>query len=181
MWSKVGALLEKKSMLVWDSFRAHLSARICSTLKSLNTEPAVIPGGMTSMVQSLDVAINKPFKDRTRKKWQEWMLADQHTFTASGRIHKVEFPQICQWIYKAWEDIPNELVKKPFCKCCITNAMDDQMWDDDSDSDPFADIDEDQDVDLLYADSFEQQQAEIVPETYENLFEDNDSEDFYGF
>lgn len=96
-------------MLVWDSSRAHLSAPIRSTLKSLNTEPAVIPGGMTSMVQPLDVAINKPFKDHTRKKWQEWMLADQHTFTASGSIRKVEFPQICQWIYKGWEDIPNFL------------------------------------------------------------------------
>ena len=40
------------------------------------------------------------------------------------------------------------------------------MWEDDSNSDPFAGID----VDLLYADSFEQQQAEIDPESYENLF-----------
>jgi len=77
VWSKVGGLTREKSMLVWDSFRAHLSALIRSTLKSLNTEPAVIPGGMTSMVQPLDVAINKLFKDRMRKKWQEWMLADQ--------------------------------------------------------------------------------------------------------
>ena len=53
------------------------------------------------------------------------------------------------------------------------------MWEDDSD--PFADIDEDEDVDFLYADSFEQQQAEIDPETYENLFGDSDSEAFYGF
>lgn len=63
----------------------------------------------------------------------------------------------------------------------MDGTEDDQMWDDDSDSDPFADIDEDEDVDLLYADSFGQQQAEIDPETYENLFEDSDSEDFYGF
>ena len=86
VWSKVGGLTRRKSMLVWDSFRAHLSAPIRCTLKSLNTEPVVIPGGMTSMVQPLDVAINKPFKDRMRKKWQEWMLVDQHTFTASGCI-----------------------------------------------------------------------------------------------
>ena len=56
VWSKVGGLARKKSMLVWDSFRAHLSAPIRSTLKSLNTEPVVIPGGMTSMVQPLEVA-----------------------------------------------------------------------------------------------------------------------------
>ena len=30
------------------------------------------------------------------------------------------------------------------------------MWEDDSNSDPFAGIDEDEDVDLLYANSFEQ-------------------------
>ena len=53
------------------------------------------------------------------------------------------------------------------------------MWEDDSNSDPFAGIDEDEDVDLLY--SFEQQQAEIDPESYENLFGDSDNEDFYGF
>ena len=53
------------------------------------------------------------------------------------------------------------------------------MWEDDSNSDPFAGIDEDEDVDLLY--SFEQQQAEIDPESYENLFEDSVSEDYYGF
>lgn len=137
------------------------------------------------MVQPLDVAINKPFKDHMRKKWQEWMLADQHTFTASGRIRKVELPQICQWICEAWEDIPNELIKKSFRKCCITNATDgtedDQMQEDDSDSDPFADIAEDDDADLLYAGSFERQQADIDPESYENLFGDSDSEDFYGF
>ena len=51
------------------------------------------------------------------------------------------------------------------------------MWDDDSNSDSFASID----VDLLYADSFEQQQAEIDPESYENLFGDSDSKDFNGF
>ena len=97
-----------------------------------DTFTAVIPGGMTSMVQPLDVAIHEPFKDHMRKKRQEWMLADQHTFTASGHIRKVELPQICQWIYKAREDIPNELIKKSFCKCCIINAMDgtedSQMW-----------------------------------------------------
>ena len=30
------------------------------------------------------------------------------------------------------------------------------MWEDDSNSDPFAGIDEDEDVDLLYTDIFEQ-------------------------
>ena len=85
-------------MLVWDSFRAHLSKPVRSTLRSINTECVVIPGGMTSMLQPLDVSINKPFKDRMRAKWQNWMLAGQHSFTAGGRIRKVELDEICRWI-----------------------------------------------------------------------------------
>lgn len=68
VWSKVGGLSRRKSMLVWDSFRAHLSKPVRSTLRSINTECVVIPGGMTSMLQPLDVSINKPFKDRMRAK-----------------------------------------------------------------------------------------------------------------
>ena len=59
----------------------------------------------------------------------------------------------------------------------MDGTEDNQMWEDDADL--FAGIDEDDDVDLLYADSFERQQADIDPESYENLL--GDSEDFYGF
>lgn len=186
VWSKVGGISRQKSMLVWDSFRAHLSKPIRCTLRSLNTEPVVIPGGMTSMLQPLDVSINKPFKDRMRAKWQEWMLAGEHTFIAGGRIRKVKLDEICRWISDAWNDIPTEMIAKSFRKCCITNAMDgtedEEIWEEESDSDPFADIDElDGDEELYYADDFERQQAEIAPEFYEAIFGESDSEDFYGF
>ena len=101
VWSKVGDLSRRKSMLVWDSFRAHLSKPVHNTLRSINTECVVIPGGMTSMLQPLDVSINKPFKDRMRAKWQNWMLAGQHSFTARGRIRKVELDEIYRWISDA--------------------------------------------------------------------------------
>ena len=90
-------------------------------------------------------------------------------------------------LLRPWEDIPSELIKKSFRKCCITNALDgtedDEMWDeDDDDSDPFTGInDDDDDADLHYADSYEREQADIDPEGYQNLFGDSDSEDFNGF
>ena len=34
---------------------------------------------------------------------------------------------------------------------------------------------------LYYADNFKQQQAEIEPECFENIFGERDSKDFYGF
>ncbi|KAK2559386.1 Pogo transposable element with KRAB domain [Acropora cervicornis] len=104
---------QKKSMLVWDSFRAHLSPPICNTLKSLNTESTV-----TSMLHPLNVTVNKPFKDCMRKKWQEWMLAGQNTFTASGHLSEGGTGSDLLVDSKAWEDILNKLIKKWFCKCC---------------------------------------------------------------
>ena len=186
VWSKVGGLSRRKSMLVWDSFRAHLSKPVRSTLRSINTECVVIPGGMTSMLQPLDVSINKPFKDRMRAKWQNWMLAGQHSFTAGGRIRKVELDEICRWISDAWDDIPPEMIAKSFRKCCITNALDgtedEEIWGEESDSDPFEDLDEmDGDDQLYYGEYFEEQTAEIDPKCFENIFGERDSEDFYGF
>lgn len=64
----------------------------------------------------------------------------------------------------AWDDIPPEMIAKLFRKCCITNALDgtedEQIWEEESDSDPFEDLDEvDGDDQLYYADHFERQLA----------------------
>ena len=139
---------------------------------------------MTSMLQPLDVSINKPFKDRMRVKLQNWMLEGQHSFTARGRIRKVELDEICRWIRDAWDSIPPEMIAKSFRKCCITNALDgtedEEIWEEESNSDLFEDLDEmDGDGQLYYADHFKQ--AEIEPGSFENIFGESDNEEFYGF
>lgn len=67
--------MRRKSLLVWDSFRGLLTQPIKNTLTRVNTVPAIIPDGMTSILQPLDVCINKPFKDIMQRKWQQWMLS----------------------------------------------------------------------------------------------------------
>ena len=74
VWAKVGGLMKCKSLLVWD-----LTQPVKNTPARLNTVPAIIPGGMTSILQPLDVCVNKPMKDILRWKWQEWMLTGNHT------------------------------------------------------------------------------------------------------
>jgi len=50
------------SLLVLDSFRGYLVDSVKLRLKEENTTMAVIPGGCTSRLQPLDVAVNKSFK-----------------------------------------------------------------------------------------------------------------------
>ena len=63
MWSKhPGGLLKKPSLLVYDQFKAHVTESTKWLATKLKTHLAVIPGGLTSQLQPLDVSVNKLFK-----------------------------------------------------------------------------------------------------------------------
>ena len=122
--SRIGGLGRRRSLLVLDSFEAHKTEQVKGSFKSENTDFVVIPGGLTSVLQPLDVCLNKPFKDRVRQKWMEWMAEGIHKLTAGGRQKKTSEELVCQWIGKGSRDIPREMVAKSFLKCGITNALD---------------------------------------------------------
>ena len=177
---------------MWDSFRAHLSDNVKRVLKNSRTDVAVIPGGMTSLLQPLDVGVNKPFKDNLRQYWNKWMLDGNHTFTPAGRIRKPDLRQICQWILESWNAISPDTIKRSFLKCCITNALDgtedDILWEEMDESDPFADDDGvesivDEEGDLFYADEDETAVLEVNDQEYRGIFgeSDVDESDFDGF
>ncbi|GFU77813.1 uncharacterized protein TNCV_1138211 [Trichonephila clavipes] len=50
-----GALRNPQSLLVWDMFRSHLTDNTKKLLTECNTDIGVIPGGLTSLVQPLDL------------------------------------------------------------------------------------------------------------------------------
>jgi len=55
------------TMLIYDSFKGHLEESVKEKFRDSNIDLAVISGGLTSICQSLDVAINKLFKNNLRK------------------------------------------------------------------------------------------------------------------
>ena len=156
LWIKVwkcrpGGLIRKKACLVYDMFKAHLVETVKKELEDINTDVAIIPGGLTNQLQPLDVSINKPFKEKVRTMWSNWMAGESdHSFTKGGRLKKPSITIWCQWVVKAWNEIDPAIIVKAFKKCSISNALDgsedDALYDtEDSDSeddaDPFADID----------------------------------------
>ena len=147
-----GYLLRKKACLVYDMFKTHLMDSIKKKLSEGNTDTAIIPGGLTSQLQPLDVSINKPFKDKVRVLWTEWMAGStDHELTRGGRLKKPSITLWCEWLVKAWNEIDAAIIVKAFLKCGISNALDgsedDMLYqeDDESDTDPFRDLDEDED------------------------------------
>ena len=53
-----------KSLLVLDAFSAHRTDTVKRRIDRKNTDIAIIPGGLTSRLQSLDVSMNKSFKSK---------------------------------------------------------------------------------------------------------------------
>ena len=68
--------------------RAHITDDIKQKIYSENTFPVIIPGGLTKLLQPLDIAVNKTFKANLRQIWESWMTSGEHSFTKSGRMQR---------------------------------------------------------------------------------------------
>ena len=60
--TRPGGLLKKNACLVYDCLKYHLMESIKKKLKDRNTDVALIPTGLTSQLQPLDVSNNKQRK-----------------------------------------------------------------------------------------------------------------------
>ena len=138
-------------MLVYDSFSGHLEQSVKEKFHESGIHLMVIPGGLTSICQPLDVSINKPFKDNLRKEWHTWMASGGAEETAAGNLRRASFSDVCLWVKHAWEGISTEVIFESFKKCKISNdlGLDSEVSDDsisDSDFDDH-DIDDDDEID----------------------------------
>jgi hypothetical protein len=118
-----GSVAEKtrnaRAGCIYRSFNTR--SQICDSCN--NTDLVVIPGGMTSQLQALDVVVNKPFKDHLKHLYSEWLLAGDYILTPTGKIQKPSVSLLCQWIKISWQRICPEVVVKGFKKCCVSKAM----------------------------------------------------------
>ena len=62
----VPVLENRPTLLVVDLFGAHKTEEVLDTFSANDIVVSLIPGGCTSLVQPLDVSINRPFKDILR-------------------------------------------------------------------------------------------------------------------
>ncbi|GFW64794.1 DDE-1 domain-containing protein [Trichonephila clavipes] len=77
-----------------------------------------------SLVQPLDVCINKPFKQNLKGQWNIWIQEGEKSFTKGGQMRHASLEIVCEWIIKAWNEIKPDLIQKSFKKCSISNSLD---------------------------------------------------------
>lgn len=118
------SLFGRKRLLVWDSFKAHLTEETSTLLRNYNIFQAVVPGGCTKYIQAPDVCWNKPVKDRIGEEYDEWLETGPQELTRGGNPKPPPFETVIEWILKAWDSLSNELIEKSFKTCGITNKAD---------------------------------------------------------
>ena len=101
------------ALLVLDQFSAHWTENVRNRLEELGIDVHKIPGGCTGYVQPIDVGIGKPFKDRVRAKWWEWMLSLD---PAAAAVASVTRPQAISWVRESWDDIPAQIARNAWLK-----------------------------------------------------------------
>ena len=135
-----GALLRLPAMLVPDAFRGHLTADVKAVIQELRSKLVVIPGGMTSVLQPLDVSINKPFKAAVQDLYDKWLSRDDLPLTPTGKFKQASPFVVAGWVKNAWDRVSADIISKSFRKSCLSNASDgtedDDLWQDDPDDPP---------------------------------------------
>jgi hypothetical protein len=86
-----------------------------------------------------------------KEKYNEWMLGNNHAFTATGKIKRPSYSTVATWVKESWDDVSSDLIKKSF-KCCgvstkLDGSEDDQLFDYDKVVDSDEEIEEDSEGD----------------------------------
>ena len=92
-------------LLILDSYRCHMMGSVVQRIQELGVEVQHIPGGCTSLCQPVDVGFNKPFKDRVRRAWQNWMMAE---VLIHGTTRSPTRLDVATWVAITMEEMKRE-------------------------------------------------------------------------
>jgi len=112
-------------MLVLDAVKGHLTDSVKNQLHKMKTELVVIPGGMTSVLQPMDISSNKPFKDRLRQQYLTWIVDSALELTETGKVKRAASSEVTRWVSAAWKAILESIIVRSFKKCCISSVWTD--------------------------------------------------------
>ncbi|XP_015441642.2 pogo transposable element with KRAB domain [Pteropus alecto] len=128
---RAGALPEQRGLLIVNGFRGHATDAVKSSMASMDTDMVVIPGGLTSQLQVLDVVVYKPLNDSVRAQYSSWLLAGNLALSPTGNAKKPPLGLFLEWVMVAWNSISSDSIVQGFKKCHISSALEDEddvLW-----------------------------------------------------
>jgi hypothetical protein len=97
VWKRqLEALLHKHTMLILDNFCGHKTERVKAKVND-DTDLLVMSGGITKLLQLLDVVFYQPFKGTFWQLYNQWMITTKHVLRTSRRNKHMPLPTVCEW------------------------------------------------------------------------------------
>lgn len=103
-----------KSLLILDSFRGHLAEQVKCTCDENNIIRAVIPGGLTSKCQPIDLTVNRSFKCHLKRYYRHYGLKERKDQAGKMTIQTFNLTVFTRAVRYAWDGIKSEAVVNGF-------------------------------------------------------------------
>jgi hypothetical protein len=104
-WKRwAGAWLHKCDMFVLNTFCEHIIDMVKVKVNE-DSDIAVIPGGITKVLQPLDDVINWPFYVTFQRLYDHWVTTRKQELTSSGRLKHAPLQTVCDWILAAQHSV----------------------------------------------------------------------------
>jgi hypothetical protein len=96
-------------VLLLDSYRCHMMASVVSRIVALGVEVIHIPGGCTGLCQPLDVGVNRSFKSRIRRLWEEWLVS---LLDETNEVRDATREEVSEWMAEVyWEMVGTRILR----------------------------------------------------------------------
>lgn len=89
----------------------HKTPNVTTAFEGVNCDILFIPGGLTPVLQPLDISVNKPVKDYIRDAYSRWA---RNTFNPESGLARPQRKDIAEWLAFAWNSISTETIKNGF-------------------------------------------------------------------
>jgi hypothetical protein len=99
------------AMLLLDTYSVHRMQTVQEAIQALNCDTIFIPGGLTPILQPLDISVNKPVKDYIRDAYSRWA---RNTFNVERGLARPERKDVATWLSQAWNLVSIDTIKNGF-------------------------------------------------------------------
>ena len=101
---------DQKPILLLDLAPSHDNDDIKTALLAAGVTAFFIPAGCTSILQPLDVSINRSFKAKLRSKWEQWMNCAVKERTKSGKGYKRPYNAFLLRVQESWSEVETDVI-----------------------------------------------------------------------
>ena len=110
-------------LLVFDSARSHISKKVKAYLHTRGILFAVIPGGLTGLLQPCDVSWFKPLKASIANEIDRWKANGGRGLTPAGNPRPPTIDDMVHWLSSSWSQIRTEMLDDSFRHCFLGDTI----------------------------------------------------------